>query len=67
MKRKVREALLALRLEEDLNKEEIMWLYLNQVYLGHGAYGVQAAAENYFKKNVDELNLAEMSLLATTW
>lgn len=64
VKRKIREALLASRLEEDLNKEEIMWLYLNQVYLGHGAYGVQAAAENYFKKNVDELNLAEMSLLA---
>ncbi len=64
IKRKVREALLAVRLEEDLNKEEIMWLYMNQVYLGHGAYGVQAASENYFKKNVDELNLAEMALLA---
>lgn len=64
LKRKVREALLAVRLEEDLNKEEIMWLYMNQVYLGHGAYGVQAASENYFKKNVDELNLAEMALLA---
>jgi penicillin-binding protein 1A len=64
LRRKVREALLALRLEEDLNKEEIMWLYLNQVYLGHGGYGVQASAENYFKKNVDELNLAEMALLA---
>jgi penicillin-binding protein 1A len=64
LKRKVREALLAMRLEEDLNKEEIIWLYLNQVYLGHGAYGVQAAAENYFKKTVDELNLAEMALLA---
>ncbi len=64
VKRKVREALLAVRLEEDLNKEEIMWLYMNQVYLGHGAYGVQAASENYFKKNVDELNLAEMALLA---
>lgn len=64
VRRKVREALLASRLEDSLNKEEIMWLYLNQVYLGHGAYGVQAAAENYFKKNVDELNLAEMALLA---
>jgi penicillin-binding protein 1A len=64
LRRKVREALLARRLEESLHKEEIMWLYLNQVYLGHGAYGVQAAAENYFKKNVDELNLAEMALLA---
>jgi len=64
IRRKVREAILASRLEDTLNKEEIMWLYLNQVYLGHGAYGVQAAAENYYKKNVDELNLAEMSLLA---
>jgi penicillin-binding protein 1A len=64
LRRKVREALLARRLEDSLDKEEIMWLYLNQVYLGHGAYGVQAAAENYFKKNVDELNLAEMALLA---
>jgi penicillin-binding protein 1A len=64
IRRKVREALLASRLEDSLNKEEIMWLYLNQVYLGHGAYGVQAAAENYYKKNVDELNLAEMSVLA---
>lgn len=64
LRRKIREALLASRLEDSLNKEEIMWLYLNQVYLGHGAYGVQAAAENYYKKNVDELNLAEMSLLA---
>jgi penicillin-binding protein 1A len=63
-RRKVREALLASRLEDSLNKEEILWLYLNQVYLGHGAHGVQAAAENYFKKNVDELNLAEMALLA---
>jgi penicillin-binding protein 1A len=64
IKRKVREAVLARRLEENLNKEEILWLYLNQIYLGHGAYGVQAAAENYFRKDVSELNLAEMSLLA---
>jgi penicillin-binding protein 1A len=64
VKRKVREAILARRLENSLNKEEIIWLYLNQVYLGHGAYGVQAAAENYFRKDVQELTLAEMSLLA---
>ena len=64
IKRKVREALLASRLETNLNKEEILWLYLNQVYLGHGAYGVQAAAENYFRKDVQELTLAEMSVLA---
>lgn len=64
IKRKVREAILASRLERNLNKEEILWLYLNQVYLGHGAYGVQAAAENYFRKDVQELTLAEMSVLA---
>jgi penicillin-binding protein 1A len=64
VKRKIREAILARRLEQTLNKEEILWLYLNQVYLGHGAYGVQAAAENYFRKDVDELSLAEISLLA---
>ncbi|OGQ09746.1 MAG: hypothetical protein A2138_11105 [Deltaproteobacteria bacterium RBG_16_71_12] len=64
IKRKVREAILASRLEGNLNKEEILWLYLNQVYLGHGAYGVQAAAENYFRKDVQELTLAEMGVLA---
>ena len=64
IRRKLKEAILANRLEGDLNKEEIIWLYLNQVYLGHGAYGVQTAAESYFRKNVEELNLAEMSLLA---
>ncbi len=64
IRRKAREAILARRLEETLNKEELIWLYLNQVYLGHGAYGVQSAAENYFRKDVQELNLAEMALLA---
>lgn len=64
IRRKAREAILARRLESVLNKEQIIWLYLNQVYLGHGAYGVQAAAENYFRKNVDELNLGEMSIIA---
>ena len=50
IRRKLKEAILANRLEGDLNKEEIIWLYLNQVYLGHGAYGVQTAAESYFRK-----------------
>jgi penicillin-binding protein 1A len=62
--RKFKEAILAYRMEKRLSKEEILYLYLNQIFLGHGAYGVQAAAENYFDKNVDELNLAESSLLA---
>ena len=47
-----------------LTKEEILNLYMNQIYLGHGAYGVEAAAENYFGKTVQQLNLAEMSLIA---
>nr|WP_173198113.1 PBP1A family penicillin-binding protein [Geobacter sp. SVR] len=62
--RKIKEAILAKRMEEKLSKDEILYLYLNQIYLGGGAYGVQAAAETYFGKNVDELNLAEMAMLA---
>ncbi len=62
--RKFKEAILAYRIENRLSKEEILYLYLNQIFLGHGAYGIQAAAENYFAKNVDQLTLAECSLLA---
>jgi len=62
--RKFKEAILAYRIENRLSKEEILYLYLNQIFLGHGAYGVQAAAENYFAKNVEQLTLAECSLLA---
>jgi penicillin-binding protein 1A len=62
--RKIREALLAYRIEKYLSKEEILHLYLNQIYLGHGAYGVSAAAESYFGKSTEELNLAESSMLA---
>ena len=62
--RKMREAVLAYRIDKALSKEEILFLYLNQIYLGHGAYGVGAAAENYFGKPVSELNLAECALLA---
>jgi penicillin-binding protein 1A len=62
--RKIKEAILAKRMEEKLSKDEILYLYLNQIYLGAGAYGVQAASETYFGKNVDQLNLAEISMLA---
>lgn len=62
--RKIKEAILAKRMEERLSKDEILYLYLNQIYLGSGAYGVQAAAETYFGKNIEQLNLAEMSMLA---
>lgn len=62
--RKLREAILAYRIDHLLDKEEILYLYLNQIYLGDGAYGVEAAARTYFDKHVAELNLAEISLLA---
>jgi penicillin-binding protein 1A len=61
--RKIREAILSFKIEKYLSKEEILHLYLNQIYLGHGAYGVAVAAENYFGKSVEELNLAESALL----
>jgi penicillin-binding protein 1A len=62
--RKIRELILARRLEQTFTKEQILWLYLNGVYLGHHSYGVQAAAENYYRKNVEELSLAEAALIA---
>jgi penicillin-binding protein 1A len=63
-KRKLREAILAYRIDKAFSKEDILYLYLNQIYLGHGAYGVQAASENYFGKSVKDLNLAECTILA---
>ena len=63
-RRKIREALLAYRMEQNLSKDQILYLYLNQIYLGQGAYGVEAAALNYFGKHVEELTLAEAALLA---
>jgi penicillin-binding protein 1A len=62
--RKIKEAILAYRIDKAFSKEDILFLYLNQIYLGHGAYGVQAAAENYFDKDVRDLNLAECAMLA---
>jgi len=62
--RKIKEAILAYRIEKKFTKDEILYLYLNQIYLGHGAYGVESASENYFGKHVKDLNLAECSMLA---
>jgi penicillin-binding protein 1A len=62
--RKIKEAILAYRIDKTLSKEEILYLYLNQIYLGHGAYGVEAAAGNYFNKSAKDLNLAECAMLA---
>lgn len=62
--RKIPEAALALRLENQMSKDEILEAYLNTVYFGNGAYGVQAAAETYWGKNVQELGWAEGAMLA---
>ena len=62
--RKIKELILSYRIEKAFTKEEILFLYLNQIYLGHGAYGVEAAAENYFGKRVKDLSLAECAVLA---
>jgi penicillin-binding protein 1A len=62
--RKIKEAILAYRIDKAFPKKDILYLYLNQIYLGHAAYGVQAASENYFGKSVKQLNLAECSMLA---
>jgi len=62
--RKVAEAVLALRLEQILTKQQILELYLNQVYWGHNTYGVQTAAQSYFNKKAADLTLAESALMA---
>ncbi len=62
--RKMAEAVLAFRLERLLTKEEILFIYLNEIYLGEGAYGVEAAARTYFNKKASQLSLGEIALLA---
>lgn len=62
--RKIKEAILAIRIERAFSKEYIAELYLNQIYLGHYSYGVAAAALNYFNKSLDELTIAECAFLA---
>ncbi len=65
LKRKIKEAIVAYRLDKELSKEKILELYLNQVNFGRGAYGIQAAAINYFgKKDVKDLTLAEAAMIA---
>ena len=63
-KRKVKEIILALRMEKILEKEQIMELYLNEIYLGDGSYGIRSASLNYFKKSLFDLDLDEMAMLA---
>ncbi|CAL7962464.1 Penicillin-insensitive transglycosylase / Penicillin-sensitive transpeptidase [Alphaproteobacteria bacterium] len=62
--RKIKEAILAYRISKVYSKERILELYLNQIFLGNGSYGVAAAAQNYFGKALDQLNLAEVAMLA---
>ena len=64
LRRKAQEVILARRVEQSLSKEEILYLYLNQIYYGHGRYGVEEAARFYFGKGVDEVTLPEAALLA---
>jgi len=63
--RKVKEAVLAYKIDKYLTKEEILNLYLNYIYLGHGTYGIEAAAQGYFGKGAKDLTLAEVAILAS--
>lgn len=64
LERKIKEAILAYRLEQRLSKDDILEIYLNQIFLGNGAYGLKSAAHLYFQKPVSELTLAEGAMLA---
>ncbi|MBW2258613.1 MAG: transglycosylase domain-containing protein [Deltaproteobacteria bacterium] len=64
IQRKIKEILLAWRIENTYSKEHILYLYLNEIYLGSGAYGVEAASRVYFAKSVADLSVAEAALLA---
>jgi len=62
--RKIKEAILAYRMENNLSKEEIFYIYLNHIYLADGTYGIEAASKNYFGKSAKDINIAEAALLA---
>lgn len=64
LKRKIQEAMLALEIEHKYSKKEILEMYMNQIYFGQGAYGVQTAARTYFNKDVDQLTLNQCAMLA---
>jgi len=64
LRRKVKEAILAYRIDKNLGKDKILEIYLNQVYFGRGAYGVEAAAKNYFGKTAKELSMSESAMIA---
>nr|WP_090501081.1 penicillin-binding protein 1A [Pseudomonas borbori] len=62
--RKINEILLALQIERELSKDEILELYVNKIYLGHRAYGIEAAAQVYYGKSINELSLAQLAMIA---
>lgn len=64
LKRKIQEAMLALKIEHKYSKKEILEMYMNQIYFGQGAYGIQTAAKTYFNKDVNELTLTQCAMLA---
>ena len=64
LERKIKEAILAIRIEKAFSKTHILELYLNEIYLGYGSYGVAAAALNYFNKSLDELTISDAAFLA---
>ena len=64
LKRKIQEAMLALEIEHKYSKKEILEMYMNQIYFGQGAYGIQTAAKTYFNKDVNELTLTQCPMLA---
>lgn len=64
LKRKIQEAMLALEIEHKYSKKEILEMYMNQIYFGQGAYGIQTAAKTYFNKDVNELSLTQCAMLA---
>jgi penicillin-binding protein 1A len=64
LQRKIREAALAIKIEKNLDKKEILQLYLNKVYFGHGAYGVEMASRTYFGKSIRDITLPEAALIA---
>ncbi|NMB41100.1 MAG: PBP1A family penicillin-binding protein [Firmicutes bacterium] len=63
-RRKIQEAWLAIKMEQEYSKDEILEMYLNRIFFAHGAYGIEAAANTYFNKSVEELTIAEAALLA---
>ena len=65
-KRKIKEAILAFRIERAYSKQRILELYLNQIYLGQGTYGIAAASLEYFDKSIKELNYSDAALISST-